>query len=150
MPFSSVVMKIFCKQNYMRLRQIFCFQLKGREIVFQTSKEGTFWRVLLPGIYTLEIASVEHFPRKIEFSVIDQAPTELSVTLRSKKGRKSADSRSDLLNEKSLNKQMLGPFKNPRFFDRKDIKNLIEWSFSLLNVINLLNIVSFLQQSNIN
>ena len=40
---------------------------------------------------------------------------------------------------------MIGPFKNPIYFDRKDIKNLIEWSFSLLNVINLLNIIGFLQ-----
>ena len=42
-------------------------------------------------------------------------------------------------------RRMIGPFKNPIYFDRKDIKNLIEWSFSLLNVINLLNIIGFLQ-----
>ena len=121
------------------------FQLKGREIAFQTSNEGEFWRILLPGIYKLEVSSEEHFKKEIEFSVIEQVPaSDLIISLRSKR-RKSADARSDDLKEKSLNKQMLGPFKNPRFFDRKDIKNLIEWSFSLLNVINLLNIVSFLQ-----
>ena len=124
---------------------IWTFQLKGREIQFQTSKSGEFFRILLPGIYKLEINSTGYLRKEVEFAVLEGGPTLLEITLISNENKSSASSRSDSMIDRSLNRKMWGVFKNPRFFDRKDIKNLIEWSFSLLNVINLLNIVSFLQ-----
>jgi hypothetical protein len=119
--------------------------LKGREIQFETSKSGEFWRILLPGIYKLEIKAHGFLPKEVEFAVLEDGPTVLEITLISIYNQPNASSRSDNMIDRSLNRKMWGPFKNPKFFDRKDIKNLIEWSFSLLNIINLLNIVSFLQ-----
>lgn len=30
-------------------------KVKGRDVGFQTTKYGEFWRILLPGIYKLEV-----------------------------------------------------------------------------------------------
>jgi len=30
-------------------------KIKGREVGFKTTRHGEFWRVLLPGTYTLEV-----------------------------------------------------------------------------------------------
>lgn len=31
-------------------------KIKGRDVGFQTTKYGEFWRILLPGIYKLEVS----------------------------------------------------------------------------------------------
>lgn len=30
-------------------------KIKGRDVGFQTTKYGEFWRILLPGVYKLEV-----------------------------------------------------------------------------------------------
>ena len=99
----------------------------------------------MPGIYRLEIRAPGYRPKEVEFAVLEDGPAVLDITLFSVENPSNVISRSDGMIDRSLNRKMWGPFKNPKFFDRKDMKNLIEWSFSLLNIINLLNIVSFLQ-----
>lgn len=66
-------------------------QVKGRDVGFQTTKEGEFWRILLPGIYTMEVFAVGYQPREVQFAVIEQNPTLLNITL-----FKDAPRRSDL------------------------------------------------------
>ncbi|KAL1452024.1 hypothetical protein WDU94_006343, partial [Cyamophila willieti] len=56
-------------------------KIKGRDVGFQTTKYGEFWRILLPGIYKLEVYADGFAPREIDFMVVEQHPTLLNVTL---------------------------------------------------------------------
>uniref|UniRef100_A0A1A9VC85 Peptidase M14 domain-containing protein n=1 Tax=Glossina austeni TaxID=7395 RepID=A0A1A9VC85_GLOAU len=56
-------------------------KVKGRDVGFQTTKYGEFWRILLPGYYKLEIFAEGFAPRELEFVVVEQHPTLLNVTL---------------------------------------------------------------------
>jgi len=55
--------------------------VKGRDVGFQTTKEGEFWRILLPGIYTMEVFAEGYKPRDVQFAIVEQNPTLLNVTL---------------------------------------------------------------------
>jgi hypothetical protein len=57
------------------------FQIKGRDVGFQTTKEGEFWRILLPGIYTMEVFAEGYQPRELQFAIVEQNPTLLNITL---------------------------------------------------------------------
>ena len=59
----------------------FFFQVKGRDVGFQTTKEGEFWRILLPGIYTMEVFAEGYQPREVQFAIVEQNPTLLNITL---------------------------------------------------------------------
>ena len=48
---------------------------------FQTTKEGEFWRMLLPGIYTMEVFAEGFQPREVQFAIVEQNPTLLNITL---------------------------------------------------------------------
>ena len=48
---------------------------------FQTTQEGEFWRILLPGIYTMEVFAEGYRPREIQFAIVEQNPTLLNITL---------------------------------------------------------------------
>ena len=50
---------------------------------FQTTKEGEFWRILLPGIYTMEVFAEGYHPKEVQFAVIEQNPTLLNITMQS-------------------------------------------------------------------
>jgi len=56
-------------------------KVKGRDVGFQTTKEGEFWRILLPGIYTMEVFAEGYRPREIQFAIVEQNPTLLNITL---------------------------------------------------------------------
>ena len=56
-------------------------KVRGRDVGFQTTKEGEFWRVLLPGIYTMEVFAEGFAPREVQFAIVEQNPTMLNVTL---------------------------------------------------------------------
>ncbi|XP_071445439.1 carboxypeptidase D-like isoform X2 [Hetaerina americana] len=56
-------------------------KVKGRDVGFQTTKYGEFWRILLPGMYKLEVYAEGYIPREMEFGVVEQHPTLLNVTL---------------------------------------------------------------------
>ena len=59
------------------------FQINGRDVGFQTTKEGEFWRILLPGIYTMEVFAEGYHPKEVQFAVIEQNPTLLNITMQS-------------------------------------------------------------------
>ncbi|KAJ8880044.1 hypothetical protein PR048_020666 [Dryococelus australis] len=56
-------------------------KVKARDVGFQSTKYGEFWRILLPGVYKLEVYADGYIPREIDFMVVDQHPTLLNVTL---------------------------------------------------------------------
>ena len=56
-------------------------KVRGRDVGFQTTKEGEFWRILLPGIYTMEVFAEGYAPREVQFAIVEQNPTMLNVTL---------------------------------------------------------------------
>ncbi|XP_049952282.1 carboxypeptidase M isoform X1 [Schistocerca serialis cubense] len=56
-------------------------KIKSRDVGFQTTKYGEFWRILLPGVYKLEVYADGYIPRELEFTVVEQHPTLLNVTL---------------------------------------------------------------------
>lgn len=60
-------------------------KVKSRDVGFVTTKYGEFWRVLLPGIYKLEVYADGYLPREVDFMVVEQHPTRLNVTLRAAK-----------------------------------------------------------------
>ena len=55
--------------------------MKGRDVGFQTTKEGEFWRIILPGIYTMEVFAEGFQPREVQFAIVEQNPTLLNITL---------------------------------------------------------------------
>ncbi|XP_045121738.1 carboxypeptidase D-like isoform X3 [Portunus trituberculatus] len=56
-------------------------KVKGRDVGFQTTKYGEYWRVLLPGHYSLEVYASGYDPAVEEFSVVETNPTLLNITL---------------------------------------------------------------------
>lgn len=60
-------------------------KIKGRDVGFQTTRYGEFWRILMPGIYKLEVYADGFAPREIDFMVVEQHPTLLNVTLQGSK-----------------------------------------------------------------
>lgn len=56
-------------------------KVRGRDVGFQTTKEGEFWRILMPGIYTMEVFAEGFAPREVQFAIVEQNPTMLNVTL---------------------------------------------------------------------
>ena len=56
-------------------------KVKGRDVGFQTTKEGEFWRILLPGIYSMEVFAEGYQPREVQFAIVEQNPTLLNITL---------------------------------------------------------------------
>lgn len=56
-------------------------KIKTRDVGFQTTKYGEFWRILLPGIYKVEAYADGFIPREIDFMVVNDHPTLLNVTL---------------------------------------------------------------------
>lgn len=56
-------------------------KVKGRDVGFQTTKYGEFWRILLPGYYKLEVYADGYSPRDLEVMVVEQHPTLVNVTL---------------------------------------------------------------------
>lgn len=62
-------------------------KVKGRDVGFQTTKYGEFWRILLPGLYKLEVYADGYIPRDVDFIVVEQHPTLLNVTMHPAKVR---------------------------------------------------------------
>lgn len=60
-------------------------KVKSRDVGFQTTKYGEFWRILLPGIYKLEVYADGYVPQELDFMVVDQHPTLQNITLRAAK-----------------------------------------------------------------
>ncbi|XP_030381385.1 carboxypeptidase D isoform X3 [Scaptodrosophila lebanonensis] len=60
-------------------------KVKGRDVGFQTTKYGEFWRILLPGYYKVEVFAEGYAPREVEFVIVEQHPTLLNVTLQPSK-----------------------------------------------------------------
>ncbi|BFG01665.1 carboxypeptidase M [Drosophila madeirensis] len=60
-------------------------KIKGRDVGFQTTKYGEFWRILLPGYYKAEVFAESFAPREVEFVIVEQHPTLLNVTLQPSK-----------------------------------------------------------------
>ncbi|XP_054257874.1 carboxypeptidase M isoform X2 [Macrosteles quadrilineatus] len=56
-------------------------KVKGRDVGFQTTKYGEFWRILLPGVYKLEVYADGFAPREMDLMVVGEHPTLLNVTL---------------------------------------------------------------------
>ncbi|CAG9836902.1 unnamed protein product [Diabrotica balteata] len=56
-------------------------KIKSRDVGFQTTKYGEFWRILLPGVYKMEVYADGYIPKEVEFLVVEQHPTLLNVTL---------------------------------------------------------------------
>jgi len=56
-------------------------KIKGREIGFRTSSRGEFWRILLPGTYTLEVFAEGYHPAEQKFDVHEGQVTFLNLQL---------------------------------------------------------------------
>ncbi|XP_022916494.1 carboxypeptidase D-like isoform X2 [Onthophagus taurus] len=56
-------------------------KIKGRDVGFRTTKYGEFWRILLPGVYVLEVYADGYVPKDVEFMVVADHPTQINVTL---------------------------------------------------------------------
>ena len=90
--------KGFVKDDNFRPIEGASMKVRGRDVGFQTTKvinmlgkhsimlthylkEGEFWRILLPGIYTMEVFAEGFAPREVQFAIVEQNPTMLNVTL---------------------------------------------------------------------
>lgn len=60
-------------------------KVKSRDVGFQSTKYGEFWRILMPGMYKLEVYADGYVPREMDFMVVEQHPTLLNVTLHAAK-----------------------------------------------------------------
>lgn len=85
-------------------------KVKGRDVGFATTKYGEFWRVLMPGVYKLEVFADGFVPRDVDFMVVEQHPTLLNVTMQPSKPslpESTLDDRSDVFQQ--------DPQKQPTF-----------------------------------
>jgi len=73
--------KGFIKDNEFRPIEGASMKIRGRDVGFQTTKEGEFWRILLPGIYTMEVYAEGFAPREVSFAIVEKNPTVLNITL---------------------------------------------------------------------
>ncbi|KAG7164968.1 Carboxypeptidase M-like [Homarus americanus] len=71
----------FVKDEQDRPVEAASIKIKGRDVGFQTTKYGEYWRVLLPGHYTIEVYAQGFDPREEEFTVVESNPTLLNLTL---------------------------------------------------------------------
>ncbi|XP_058822946.1 carboxypeptidase D isoform X2 [Topomyia yanbarensis] len=60
-------------------------KIKSRDVGFVTTKYGEFWRILMPGVYKLEVFADGFVPRDVDFMVVEQHPTLLNVTMQPSK-----------------------------------------------------------------
>lgn len=67
-------------------------KIKGRDVGFTTTKYGEFWRILMPGVYKLEVFADGFVPRDVDFMVVEQHPTLLNVTMQPSKPPVSSES----------------------------------------------------------
>ncbi|KAB7501996.1 Carboxypeptidase M, partial [Armadillidium nasatum] len=56
-------------------------KISGRDVGFQSTKHGEFWRILLPGEYTIEAFLENYHPVEHDFIVNEETPTVLNITL---------------------------------------------------------------------
>ncbi|CAG0900709.1 unnamed protein product [Darwinula stevensoni] len=56
-------------------------KIRNREIGFETTKFGEFWRILLPGVYVLEVYKDGYEPVEREFQVLEDRPTLINITM---------------------------------------------------------------------
>lgn len=56
-------------------------KIKTRDVGFQSTKYGEFWRILMPGVYKLEVYADGYVPREVDVMVVEQHPTLVNVTL---------------------------------------------------------------------
>jgi len=73
--------KGFIKDNEFNPIEGASMKIRGRDVGFQTTKEGEFWRILLPGIYTMEVYAEGFAPREVSFAIVEKNPTVLNITL---------------------------------------------------------------------
>lgn len=67
-------------------------KVKGRDVGFLTTKYGEYWRILMPGMYKMEVFADGYVPREIDFMVVEQHPTLLNITLQPSKVSHSGNS----------------------------------------------------------
>lgn len=60
-------------------------KIKGRDVGFQSTKYGEFWRILIPGLYKLEVYADGFVPKEIDVMVVEQHPTLVNLTLHTAK-----------------------------------------------------------------
>jgi len=70
-------------------------KIRGRDVGFQTTKEGEFWRILLPGIYTMEVYAEGFAPEEVDFAIVEKNPTMLNITLKRDVPRRDGNDVSD-------------------------------------------------------
>ncbi|XP_069173711.1 carboxypeptidase D isoform X5 [Procambarus clarkii] len=71
----------FVKDEHDRPVEGASIKIRGRDVGFQTTKYGEYWRVLLPGRYTIEVYAEGFDPREEDFTVVETNPTLLNLTL---------------------------------------------------------------------
>ncbi|XP_049519865.1 mucin-5AC [Dermacentor silvarum] len=55
--------------------------IKGRYMPFKTSRKGEYWRILLPGTYTLMASSPQHNDIEVPVQVVEGQTTVVNITL---------------------------------------------------------------------
>jgi hypothetical protein len=86
-------------------------KIRGRDVGFQTTKEGEFWRILLPGIYTMEVYADGFAPREVDFAIVEKNPTVLNITLRREVPRRDGQPVEDVEEDTSSGLFSFNPLK---------------------------------------
>jgi hypothetical protein len=107
---------------------------------FETNNEGEFWKVLRPGIFTLEVFSSGYFPSEQTFAVDEQGgATVLHLILNPDDETKKQISVENLKERNSVVDQAED---RTRIYLKKIPKNVYE---SILNGLNLFNLLTLLK-----
>lgn len=56
-------------------------KIQSRDVTFKSSSRGEYWRILLPGVYTLEVTADGYQPVEKTFTVTEGQITNVSVRL---------------------------------------------------------------------
>ncbi len=98
--------------NLTNVNVLISSQIKGRDVGFQTTKEGEFWRILLPGIYSIEVFAEGFQPREVQFAVIEQNPTLLNITLLHHDTTRRSGASASKLEQEELKEKLLKEQQN--------------------------------------
>jgi hypothetical protein len=86
-------------------------KIRGRDVGFQFVFEGEFWRILLPGIYTMEVYADGFAPREVDFAIVEKNPTVLNITLRREVPRRDGQPVEDVEEDTSSGLFSFNPLK---------------------------------------
>ena len=125
----------FYQKQQLSSNLIYFLKIRDSNLKFETNNEGEFWKILLPGVYTLEVFSSGYLPFEQTFAIEERGgPVVLNLILNPDKETKKQISIEKLKDRSQVDQAE----DRTRIYVQKIPKNVYE---SILNGLNLFNLL---------